>query len=99
MPARRIIKSYCGPIRHSNHRDFGGKSSSDPSIDCWSLALKHSFHPGALFSMTEESKHFQSQRWGREGAAADRLIAEDREAFRKLAKKLNFFEKSIDFFF
>lgn len=49
--------------------------------------------------MTEESKHFQSQRWGREGAATDRLIAEDQEAFRELAKKLNFFEKSIDFFF
>lgn len=39
-----------------------------------------------LVPMTEADLDFQSQRWERVGTAADRLIAENLEAFQELAK-------------
>lgn len=40
-----------------------------------------------LVPMTEADLDFQSQRWERVGTAADRLIAENLEAFQELAKR------------
>lgn len=66
-PARRMRKSYCGPVRRSNHMNFSGKSSSGPSDRLLVTCFKALVPSGRTFFHDRGKQAFSVPALGKRG--------------------------------